>query len=123
MFTANITNKNFKSGVLQITVDFSNGSEIIKEAFNIVSEDDLNQRIEARLKQLNNLATLASTLTTGAWVAPTKPEPLAPTQLQLAEQTLRELKDKINLGVLKETDQEWTDAVTAYKTLASAEGK
>ncbi len=37
------------------------------------------------------------------------------TDLEIAEQKIYKLKSKIELGVLKETDQEFLDAIEAYK--------
>lgn len=123
MFTANITKKDFRLGTLQIVVEFSNGvpQETISQAFNITSQEDLDSKIETKIAELNALAALASAVKTGAWVKVVKPkeEPVL-TPLQEAEAELYRLKNLIDLGVVKETDQEFVDAVTAYKTAANA---
>lgn len=120
MFTATTTKKDFRGGIFQVTVNFIDGNETITEAFNVISENDLNNRIENRLNTLNELQTLATDLVLGTWakkpVEPTK----EPTALELAEQKLYELKRKVDLGVLKEPEQEFVDAVTAYKLAASS---
>jgi hypothetical protein len=118
MFTATTTKKDFRAGVFQVTVEFTNGEETIVEAFNINSEDDMNNKIGTRLDTLNRLLELKNTLVLGAWTKKEVPVVQA-TPLELAERTIWELKRKIELGVLKETDQEFIDAVTAYKLLVS----
>jgi hypothetical protein len=119
MFTATTTKKDFRAGVFQVTVEFTNGEETIVEAFNINSEEDMNNKIGARLDTLNRLLELENTLVLGAWTKKAPDPAPEQTPLQLAEQAIWELKRKIELGVLKETDQEFVDAVTAYKLLVS----
>lgn len=82
-----------------------------------MSKEDLDNRITNKIKQLENVVALdASLVTTGYVKAEKIVEPVAETTpLQLAEQKLYELKRKIDLGVLEETDQEFVDAVTTYK--------
>lgn len=118
MFTATTTKKDFRQGVFQVTVDFTDGTETITEAFNVTSEDDLNRKIESKLSTLNGLKTLATDLVLGEWEKPTEIIK-EQTPLELTTQKLHELKNKINLGVLKETDQEFIDAVTSYKQISS----
>lgn len=115
MFTATTTKKDFRGGIFQVTTDFTDGTEVITEAFNVTSENDLNNKIESRLNTLNQLKVLAADLVLGDWTKkPTEPV-IEPTPLELAERRLWELKRKIDLGVMKETDPEFTDAITAYK--------
>jgi hypothetical protein len=116
MFTAKTTKKDFRDGVFQVTVEYKNGADTFTEAYNISSADDLDNRIGNRLDTLNRLLELEDELSIGAWVKPQKPTH-EPTPLELAEQKIWELKRKIELGVLKETDQEFVDAVSAYKGL------
>lgn len=118
MFTANITGKSFKGGVLQIVVSYTNGSETLQEAINVTSEANLNSQIAQRVEQLNQLEQLAVKVSVGAWTKPTEVTETL-TELQIATQTLSDLKRLIELGVLKETDPEFVAAVVAYKTAAS----
>jgi hypothetical protein len=120
MFTATKQSISFQQGVFQVVVEYQNGSDVFVKAYNINSEDDLNNRIENELNTLNRLLELTETLSLGAWSKPVKVTPPPPTALELAKQKLYDLKEKVNLGVLKETDQEFVDAVAAYKL---AEGK
>lgn len=116
MYTANITNKNLSAGNLQIEVTFTDGADTFVEAFNVTTEDDLNEKIAKRIDTLNGLVELNTKIAVGAWVKPTIPAPATPTDVEIAEKELRELKELISLGVMKETDQEFIDAVAAYKS-------
>lgn len=58
------------------------------------------------------------TVAEGEYVPVVKPEKTL-TDLEKAEQKIYELKRKIELGVMKETDQEFVDAVAAYKLASS----
>lgn len=115
MFTATITNKDFRGGVFQVTVQYLNGTDTFTEAYNILSEEDLDNRIGNKIDTLNRLLELETTLTIGEWTKKETPAPVGPTALEVARTKIYELKEKINLGVMKETDQEFIDAVAAYK--------
>lgn len=117
MFTYTLSGKAIENGQNRITVDYSNGIVKCTETFFFVSKEDLDNRITNKIKQLENVVALdASLVTTGYVKAEKIVEPVAETTpLQLAEQKLYELKRKIDLGVLEETDQEFVDAVTTYK--------
>lgn len=109
MYTATTTKKDFRAGIFQITVDFTDGTETITEAFNITSEDDMNRRIEARLASLNELATLKESLVLGAWVKPVEIEPttevLAPTPEELKQREI-DLKEVELIATLERTKRE-----------------
>jgi hypothetical protein len=87
----------------------------------VTSEEDIDRRIKDEIKSLDNAVALKSRLVVGSYTVVEKPvEPVKElTPLELATQNLYQLKEKIHLGVLKETDQEFIDAVTAYKTASS----
>lgn len=116
MFTATTTKKDFRSGILQITVSFSDGDEIITEAFNVNSEDELNNRIENRLNALNKLAEFATSLTLGEWTKPVKEE-YVPDPVQEALNKVYEAKGQLDAKLI--TEVEYDAIVLAYKTLAS----
>jgi hypothetical protein len=120
MFTATTTKKDFRGGIFQVTVDFTDGTEVITEAFNITSGDDLDRRIEDRLNTLNRLLDLKASLTLGAWTKPVKEEPVAD-PVQEALNAVYQAKSDLDLKLI--TQAEYDAAVLAYKTLASGEVK
>jgi hypothetical protein len=120
MFTATTTKKDFRGGIFQVTVDFTDGTEVITEAFNITSGDDLDRRIEDRLNTLNRLLDLKTSLILGAWTKPVKEEPVAD-PVQEALNAVYKAKSDLDLKLI--TQAEYDAAVLAYKTLASGEVK
>jgi hypothetical protein len=120
MFTATTTKKDFRSGVFQVTVEYQNGSDTFTEAYNINSEEDLNNRIENKLNTLNNLLALESSLVIGAWTKPVKEE-YVPDPVQEALNKVYEAKGQLGAKLITET--EYDAVVLAYKTLASGEIK
>jgi hypothetical protein len=67
MFTATITSKNFAEGVMQVLVEFSNGTQTVPKAFNISSERNLKSEIRNELVRLNELEVLATALPLGVY--------------------------------------------------------
>ena len=103
-----------------MTVDFTDGTEVITEAFNITSGDDLDRRIEDRLNTLNRLLDLKTSLILGAWTKPVKEEPVAD-PVQEALNAVYKAKSDLDLKLM--TQAEYDAAVLADKTLASGEVK
>lgn len=118
MFTATITKKNFTEGVMQVTVEYKNGADVFTEAYNISSENDLDNRIGNKLDTLNRLLGLETTLTIGAWTKKETPEQTELTPLQIAERNVDIAYDQ--LLKKKITEAEYNDIITIYKTLASS---
>jgi len=116
MFTATTTKKDFRGGIFQVTVDFTDGTEVITEAFNITSGDDLDRRIEDRLNTLNRLLELKASLALGAWTKPVKEEP-AVDPVQEALNAVYKAKSDLDMKLI--TQAEYDAIVLAYKTLAS----
>lgn len=118
MYTAKIVDKKIENGSLLVNVNYTNGVTNFNVIYPVRSEKDLDNLIRSKLEELEALITLEATLTLGVYTPTAKETPIKtePTPLELATETLYKLKEKINLGVLKETDQEFIDAVTAYKT-------
>lgn len=117
MFTYNLTDSTIENGQCRVTFEFTNGTVKVSRTWFVTSEDDINRRIKDEINSLDNTVALKSRLVNGAYTVVEKPEePIKElTPLELATQNLYQLKEKISLGVLKETDQEFVDAVTAYK--------
>jgi len=120
MFTATTTKKDFRGGIFQVTVDFTDGTETITEAFNITSGEDLDRRIEDRLATLNRLEALKTSLVLGAWTKPVKEE-LVADPVQEALNAVYQAKSDLDLKLI--TQAEYDAVVLTYKTLASGDGK
>ncbi len=116
MFTATTTKKDFRNGVFQVSVEYKNGTDVFTEAYNINSEDDLNNRIENRLNTLNNLLSLEGSMVLGKWTKPFKEE-YVPDPVQEALNKVYEAKGKLEAKLI--TEAEYDDVVLAYKALAS----
>lgn len=119
MFTYNLTDHAIENGMTRVTFEFTNGTVKVSRTWNNVTDEaDIDRRIENEIAALEKSVALNARLVKNAYVKTEKPPVVVPkkTPLELAEEKLYELKQKIGLGVLKETDQEWVDAVTAYKT-------
>lgn len=116
MFTATITKKDFRSGVFQVSVEYKNSTDVFTEAYNINSEEDLNNRIENKLNTLNNLLTLESSLAIGTWTKPIKEE-YVPDPVQEALNKVYEAKGQLDAKLISEA--EYDAVVLAYKTVAS----
>lgn len=120
MYTATLKSKSFAGGNLQIVVEYAHGTDVFTEAYNVISEDDLNNRIEQRIDALNYLLNLNASLALGAWVKPVKQEPV----LDPVQEALNEVyRAKNNLDLKLITQAEYEAVVLAYKTLANEENK
>lgn len=82
MFTATITRKNFAEGVMQVLVDFSNGTQTIAKAFNVSSEQNLKREVRNEINRLNELEAFVVDLPLGAYTpVETPPIPETPEQI------------------------------------------
>jgi len=133
MFTATTTKKDFREGVFQVSVSFTDGTETITEAFNIYSKEDLDRRIEDRLNALNRLLDLKTSLVLGVWTKPVKPtepkiEPIPLTIEQLKEQEintkeieltteLERAKREQEINLLATTDAVFAQKLAEYEAL------
>jgi hypothetical protein len=115
MYTATITNKDFREGTLQVSVAFKKGAETITEAFNVNGADDLNNRIENRLNTLNQLADFVDALELGVWHKPVK-EVVVPDPKQLALNKVYEAKGQLDAKLI--TEEEYDAIVADYKNLS-----
>lgn len=112
MWTATIESKNLNKGTLQVGVSYTNSSESFSESYQINSLVDLNNRINIRLQQLEDLYNLDIPLGvfTPAVNVPTVPDAKATALSKLAE-----ISRLVDLGVLQKTDKEVADAIQAVK--------
>lgn len=121
MFTAKPIKKDYREGVLQITVEFTDGIETVTQAFNVNSEQDYNNKVDNKRNELNNLKTFSDKLVLNEqWEAPTK-EVLVADPVQEALNAVYKAKGELEAKLI--TDSEYDAVVLAYKTLTSGEVK
>lgn len=121
MFTYTLSGKVIENGQNRITVDYTNETLKFSETFFFASKEELDSRITNTIARLKKVIALNSEIVIANYVKAEKPTEVVKeaTPLELAEQVIWELKRKIELGVMKETDQEFVDAIEAYKIAAS----
>lgn len=84
------------------------------ERYTVSSLEDLQSLVKSKIAQLAQLDIQDALIPSNGTLV--LPPDKTPTAFRVAEQKLYELKGLVELGVIKETDQEFIDAVTAYKT-------
>ncbi len=114
MWTASLTGKVFTGGSLTVTVAFTNGKDSFNQDFDLSggSLNTLAQRVSGRIDQLNISDTLMQSIDIGpvpAYVPPTRDE------LAYARSQLAQVKQDVDLGIIKETDAIYIDALAAAK--------
>ncbi len=122
MWTAAVSDKSFASGVLKVTVVFTNGTDSFNEDIDLTggSLDVLSQKVANRLNTLNATAALVDTIANGPVPAFT-PAPIDP--LIDARSALRLAKEDVDLGIIQVTDPAYTDALAAAQSAATASPK
>ncbi len=125
MFTYNLTDTVVENGQVRVTFEITNGTITVSRTWYVTDEDDINRRLKNEIALLDKAVALASRLVKNNYtIVEKEPDPVVPlTAVQVAEAKLYELKRLIELGVMKETDQEFVDAVSAYKTAVTATPK
>lgn len=114
-----IQTKNQIEDRINVTVAVVDGeTELFGRAFQGRDWKSIESQIDQLEKNLSAVAVELDKVPLGEFVPPIKEEKEL-TPLELATQRLYELKEKISLGVMKESDQEFMDAVEAYKALIS----
>lgn len=118
MFTYNLTDKAIENGQARVTFQFTDGTVTVSRTWIVTDEADIDRRIENEIASLDKAVALNGRLVKNNYVK-AAPAVKVETPLELAEKNLYRLKNLINIGVMKETDQEFVDAVAAYKTAAN----
>lgn len=114
MWIATIHSKDFNNGTFRAFVKYSDGTNGFDDVITLSNQENLDATIRNRIKQLETTATFADSVPTGEFTP--APEPVKQqTQYELAIQEVNRVKNLVELGILKETDQEFVDAVTALK--------
>jgi len=117
MFTYNVSDKAIENGRVRVTINYTNGTVNASETTFINSREDLDSKIEAKLKDLEANVVLEAAITVNEYVKAIKevpvPVPVDPIQeaLNAVERGFRDLERKL-------IDQAEYDAlVTVYKNL------
>lgn len=118
MYTAKSIGKSITDGTLAVTVEFTDGTDILYETYQANSGVDpqwLENRVKNKLLSLNTLPAIADATVLG----PITPSPTAPTAIDLWLADLDRLK-KMNyastLGLIETTSKAYTDQVAKVKT-------
>lgn len=107
MWTATVKNKEFVGGAIRVTVDFSNGTDIVTESCIPQDKDGFTHWVKSRLATFNGGVELDSELAVDAPVEFVEPTPVVPTAEELARQAwftnyhrLQQVQKLIDLTVL-----------------------
>lgn len=112
MWNSEIRGKNIEQGILSVNVLFKDGAESFNEIFSMRNGADLNGNIKSRLDQLNTLQDFHDAIELGPYT-PTDPIPDEDPRIKIGK--LRELKEYVDLGLIKDTDPELQAALTDAK--------
>ena len=123
MFTFNVSDKAIENGRVRVTIDYTNGTVNASETTFINSREDLDSKIEARLKDLEANVLLEASITVNEYVKAIKKEsiPVPVDPIQEAEQAVNIAWDRLQKGKIEQT--EYDVLLTTYKTLVSGGGK
>ena len=117
MFTFNVSDKAIENGRVRVTIDYTNGTVSASETTLINSLDDLDSKIEAKLKDLEANVLLEASIVVDEYVKAVKekavPVPVDPIQeaLNAVERGFRDLERKLI------TQAEYDALVATYKAL------
>ena len=122
MYTAKLKNRLIEGGKIRWVVEFTNGTDVFIESFNVNKYTDLQPRVALRLAELNYV----DTYTIDATIDPTVAEPTQPTQAEIDRSTwlrdfeiLKKANDLISNGVITNT----APAYLAHKNKVSTNFK
>lgn len=114
MWTSTIKGKDFVNGQFRVSVEYTDGTNTFSEVHNLSNQENLDRTIRSRIAQLEATATFSTTVSTGPYT-PSEEVKATPTAYDLAIQEVSRVKNLVELGILKETDKEFIDAITALK--------
>lgn len=128
MWNAKIAEKKYEHGTCSLIVEYSDGSDAFTEVYKYSSLGtvfDFSDRVQERLAELAATDLIASSISVGAFIPETKPvvpvipqtaEEIAQVDFINAYTVLKSAKIAVNLGIIKDTDALFTDALTATTT-------
>lgn len=110
MYNANIKSKKMTEGNLCVVVEYVSTTDSFTETYDMRTAFNLEQRIETRLSELNELATSLDKLKLGAWakkeVIVTPPTPQQMKQMEYSDKLseLTAMKRELDLGIVSQVD-------------------
>ena len=122
MYTARIVEKEKERGLINVTVEFSDGETTISHVFKgLVEADQLNRNIERRLSILNKVDEEVEKISIGDWVAPEQPAPYEPTPEEVRAQAIAEKQMELErLIALEKQAEEVAEYATRNPDIAAA---
>ena len=114
MWTAKIEQKDFSNGQFRVFVSYTDGTNKFEENYSLSTQENLHKTVRSRLQQLESVAVFASTVPIGVF-NPSAEEVKPLSSYDLALQEVARVKGLVNIGILKETDTVFVNAVTALK--------
>lgn len=108
MYTAKVTNKETINGQLNVTVEFTNGTDVVTETVIPQDRDGFFHWLKSRLATFNGGVDLDAELSIDQAVeAPTQPTPATPTQEEIDRadwfdnyNRLKKVEELVSLGVV-----------------------
>ena len=125
MWTTKITQKQIVSGLLQVVVEFTDGTQTFTDRYETRSTQDvnwLNDNIARRISDLEGVVSFADSITVGAFV-PTKTVEVVVDESKLTPkeryarklQKFEKLTNTIKKGIINDTDPDFV-ATKAWLT-------
>ena len=122
-FTYKVSDKATENGRVRVTIDYTNGTVNASETTFITSLDDLDNKIEAKLKELEANVLLETSIVVNEYVMAVKEEtvPVPVDPIQEAEQAVNIAWDRLQKGKIEQP--EYDVLLATYKTLVSGSEK
>ncbi len=120
MYTATIESKNFDraNNSLILGVSLTDGTSTFNRSYTfspLTTLDEIKRHLKSVVDDLETAETRVSTVNLG--LVDLDLPTIVPDPVQVALSDVARLKSLINLGLAKDTDQEYIDAVATYKVL------
>lgn len=112
MWTATIIKKDFTEGQLRVIVLFTDSGNSFEETYFLRTGEELDSLIQGRIDHAEKLSIFELSL--GTYTTPEKTAPIV-NEKDAAIFKLRQLKDLVLLGALKEDDKQVLDAIASVK--------
>jgi len=117
MFTFNVSDKAIENGRVRVTINYTNGTVEASETTFINSREDLDNKIEAKLKELEANVVLEASITVDEYVKAVKEEtvPVPVDPFQVADHAVNIGWDKLEKGKIEQP--EYDVLLNTYKDL------
>lgn len=110
MYSANIKSKKMTEGNVCVVVEYVSTDDSFTETYDMGTSFNLDQRIKARLTELDELSDNLDKLKLGIWVEK-KADPVPPTPEQVKQMEysdklseLSAMKNDLNLGIISQAE-------------------